>query len=165
MTPIVTLAVLLTVIALLIKRSSLVLAAAAVIVGGELLAISEWFSIPSTIVLAGCAQLSLYVALTTFWQRAIKKSKRLQLFTNLTLVCAVLSVSKLLGFIAISDAVVHDGFQEYLESFLAGSTITMAFLLLLSPTDKVPLHELGRNYLHSFFDASRHTHHRHHGGK
>lgn len=165
MTPIVALAVLLTVVAILIKRSSLVLAAAVVIVGGEMLVKSEAFSIVSTIILTGCAQLLLYIGLTTFWRASIKKSERLQLFTFLTLFCAVLSASKLLGFMAIGDPVVHNGFQLILEYLLEFSTITMAFLLLLSPTEKVPLHELGRNYLHGLFESSNHTHHHHNNGK
>ena len=163
MTPLVILAVLVTVAALLIKRNSLVLAATVVIVGGEVLAQSEIFTTVSTIILVGCAQLLLYLGLQALWRPQIRRSERLTLFKDLALLCAVMSLSKLMGFVLIANAEMHNVFQQCVEAVLAGSTITMAFTLLLSPTEKVPLHELGRDYWNSFvrYGASHHHNHNH----
>lgn len=163
MTDIVILALVITVVALVVKRNLLVLAAASVIVGGELLVKSNWFSDVSVIILAGCAQLLLYMGCKTVFKEQVGRSSRLQLFTKLALFCAVLSCSKLVGFLIISNATVHDGYQWILELALEAATITMAFLLLLSPPHKVSLHELGRNIWNSFIHNGSHSHTGHTG--
>lgn len=158
MTPIVTLAVVVTLAALILKRSALAMAASLVIIGGEILAGSAVFSTFSTIILVGCAQLLLFMWCKHY--QADHMSKNLQRFTILAFACAVLSTTKLAGYMLITDIAMHNSFQGVVEGFLALFTIMQAFLLLFTPTRTVALHEFkhGRNNRRTFANFSHHHH-------
>jgi hypothetical protein len=133
-------------------------------VGGELLVKSNIFTLFSVIILVGCAQLLLWMGCKTVFSEQVGRSSKLQLFTKLALFCAVLSCLKLVGFLIISNATLHDYYQSVVEAALEYSTITMAFLLLLSPPHKVSLHELGRNIWSNLAHHGSHTRTHHKGG-